>query len=575
MSSKTAKVAAKGKASAIRWSLGGTSAEADPLLDEAFVDNGVYARLCARDDFQWFVIGRTGSGKSALLRRLEQERAEHTVRLNPRQLAFQHITNLNAIRELLGMGVRLEPFFHALWKHLILCEVIRHRYTNPSEEVKRGLFERLRATVRRSSRAGPKGLEYVDQLEAQFWDTAEEQVRQQVDSLVTRVTGAAGATADVKVARVGGGVSADRVHTAETYAELKDRFQRIVNEDVVIRLNSVIRELADTTLGSTQHFTYVLIDDLDLTWVEDDVANLLIKCLLQVALELQPTRYLKVVIALRTNIFEQLNVGNQARGGQEEKLRAASIVLRWTRSDLEQVVARRLAVEAGRQRVAEPLLATVLPGAVVRGISPLAYILNRTLLRPRDVIMYFNRCLEASASPRPKISWNTIRDVEPSYSRDRLAALRDEWNDPYFGIDRVFECFRRRPWTMDLALIDKVCEDIALLLVETIGDRGKDPGEATQGFRGAHWLTTLCEPMWRAGADRVAWQDRLMPVLGLLFDVGFIGFASNTRHDAVYGTDPTADLRDLVARLGPADHPEFSVHPAFRLALQMIPPRSG
>ena len=154
----------------------------------------------------------------------------------------------------------------------------------------------------------------------------------------------------------------------------------------MIRLNSVVRALAGEVLETEQHFTYVVIDDLDLTWVEDDVTNLMIKCLLQVALELQSVENLKIVVALRTNIFDQLHVGDQARGGQEEKLRAAAWLVKWTRSDLELMVDMRLRAAAGRYEGGKVLtLETLLPKATQRSISAWSFIVNRTLMRPRDV----------------------------------------------------------------------------------------------------------------------------------------------------------------------------------------------
>jgi hypothetical protein len=178
-----------------------------------------------------------------------------------------------------------------------------------------------------------------------------------------------------------------------------------VNEQVVFQLRALVTELAESTLESEQHFTYLVVDDLDLTWVEDSLANVLIKCLLQVALEMQPTKHLKILIALRTNIFEQLEVGRQARGGQEEKLRSTAMTLHWTPGDLEDLVNLRLGAESERLHLpATVSLGNLLPGSSQHGIRPFAYILNRTLMRPRDVIHYLNDCLDQCGTERPRIT---------------------------------------------------------------------------------------------------------------------------------------------------------------------------
>ena len=66
------------------------------------------------------------------------------------------------------------------------------------------------------------------------------------------------------------------------------------------------------------------------------------------------------------------------------------------------------------------------------------YILDRTLMRPRDTISFINECLSLS-SGQGRLTWNDITKAEKSYSEKRLLALRDEWKPTYqtfraFGI---------------------------------------------------------------------------------------------------------------------------------------------
>jgi len=49
---------------------------------------------------------------------------------------------------------------------------------------------------------------------------------------------------------------------------------------------------------------------------------------------MQAIQNLKVLVALRTNIFQQLQYGEKLRGGQEEKFRGLALDIRWTRNDL-------------------------------------------------------------------------------------------------------------------------------------------------------------------------------------------------------------------------------------------------
>lgn len=87
--------------------------------------------------------------------------------------------------------------------------------------------------------------------------------------------------------------------------------------------------LDDDILDSPQHYTYVVIDDLDRDWVDEKVKNDLIRCLFRTVAELVRVDNLKILVALRTNILESLDFGQA--GGQEEKFRDLSLRVRWTR----------------------------------------------------------------------------------------------------------------------------------------------------------------------------------------------------------------------------------------------------
>ena len=77
------------------FNLGGEQAEADALLADAFVESGPYHAILSRDDPKCFLVGRTGSGKSAILRRLEDVNPDHVVRIHPEDLSLQYITDLD------------------------------------------------------------------------------------------------------------------------------------------------------------------------------------------------------------------------------------------------------------------------------------------------------------------------------------------------------------------------------------------------------------------------------------------------------------------------------------------------
>jgi hypothetical protein len=59
-----------------------------------------------------------------------------------------------------------------------------------------------------------------------------------------------------------------------------------------------------------------------------------------------------------------------------------------------------------------------------------AYIMDRTLHRPRDFLAYVNLCLQA-AEGRSEVTVSIVREVEREYSIGRHGALIDEWKGAF------------------------------------------------------------------------------------------------------------------------------------------------
>lgn len=389
-----------------------------------------------------------------------------------------------------------------------------------------------------------QALEYLDEFQGKFWCEADERVREIADTFETQVKAAAGTSVGV-TASAEGTVS----QTAEERRELVHRFQRIVNETQLPRLNQMIKVLDEDILSNHQNHVYVVVDDLDLDWVDDRVTNSLIRCLFRAVLDLKKVQHLKILVALRTNIFEALDFG-QRTGGQEEKFRALSMRVRWSEADLEAMLDTRTAVAAQRihlENDAPDSVRAILPSTNKARGDALEYILRRTLLRPRDAIAYFNECL-SDATANPRLTWDRIHQAEDAYSRNRLLALRDEWKPTFPGIDRVLAKFEGSSSALTSDSLAERLDEVALL-----------PGE--EDFEGSDWLGRLLIEFWRAGDTD--WGDRYGPVIRFLYDIGFLGVAL-PKSKPVYSEREPGYL-DRPNRVNACER--FYVHPAFRSAL--------
>jgi hypothetical protein len=221
----------------------------------------------------------------------------------------------------------------------------------------------------------------------------------------------------------------------------------------------------------------------------------------------QKSRNLKILVALRTNIFEELDFGSRT-GGQEEKFPSLSLRMRWTPGEIVNLLSERAGVAAsqyGMTRVSE--IRDLLPLANKTRGNALTFILSRTLMRPRDAIAYLNECF-VLASGRSRLTWKDLETAEKPYSLKRLLALRDEWKPTYPDIDKLFKLFTRCLSPMTREELTRRLEESVLLLADA-------------KFQGILWMTDLTESIWSNVASE--WVDMYYPLLRLLFNIGFIG----------------------------------------------------
>ncbi|WP_158734385.1 P-loop ATPase, Sll1717 family [Streptomyces sp. NRRL F-2747] len=532
--------------------IGGEQAEADPLLMEAFYESEDYNTISSREDSRCFLIARTGSGKSAVLQRLEEDNSARVVRITPEDLSLNYITNLGVMKFLDDLQVSLDPLFIALWKHVLLVELIRHRYKVDSYAAKTNFLGTLRDKIKRDP-GKRQALDYLEEFQDRFWVEADERVREITEKFEEKINKEAKGTLSLSgnpaasaSATITGG-SADTFST-ETRRELSERFQRIVNDTQMARLNKMLKVLDEDILESRQNFTFVVIDDLDRDWVDEKLANSLVRCLFRAVLDLQRVRNLKVIVALRTNIFENLDFGHRS-GGQEEKFRSLALHMRWSPGELRELVNDRLKVATTKRGAMISSVSETLPRTNTTRGDAFDYMLARTLMRPRDIIAFVNETFKVSGGDRA--SWEDIKTAEDSYSHKRLLALRDEWKMSHPDIDRVFAIFSGSVIPLSREEFTRRIDDAALLLADPY-------------FRGGEWLDSMTSAMWNnPGGD---WADWYGPLVSLLYNIGFIGCLSG-RQSSVRYVRTFPEYAERASNLEAATG--FYIHPTFQAALDV------
>jgi len=445
--------------------IGALAAESDVLLEKAFYDTGFAESYEDTSDPHFLILGRTGSGKTALMNYIEKI-SEHTSRLDPEALSMQYLHSNTMLKTVAEWGVHLDVFFKYLWRHIIIMEVIKLRYGG---EQRSSIIEKIKNRLFRQSSAQSKALEYLECHGQEYWVMADTHVKAFTEELEHKLAADSKLTMAVKVpfvnATVGSGVVDTTTVREKVEKEIVTQAQRIVNDYQIAALNEVMEKLGKESFGDPGKKYYVFIDDLDKNWMPDDDFYLeLLKGLLYEVKEINARlRSVKIIVAMRTNIYYRLFKKAKISEPQREKWADVRYELQWNRNDLIEMIDLRLA-ELYREQYTrdEPKTMEVLPAKHKRkSEEAVDYMLDRTFYRPRDVIQYFNICLERTNYSLP-LSWNDIKNAEAEYSKQRLNSLIDEWKDSYYGIHITFPIIRRlgAKWK-----IDQISEDDVISLL--------------------------------------------------------------------------------------------------------------
>lgn len=152
-------------------SVGAAAAEEDEkFLAECFVDNGDFEPLSDCSDRRRIILGRTGAGKTALLRHLVDKK--NAIVINPETLSFNYLTNSNILQFFLEAGVKLDLFFKLLWRHVFTVELLKTRYNLKTRTEATSFLERIKSLLSRD-RHKERAVKYLLQWGDQFWEETE------------------------------------------------------------------------------------------------------------------------------------------------------------------------------------------------------------------------------------------------------------------------------------------------------------------------------------------------------------------------------------------------------------------
>lgn len=419
--------------------IGVADAEQDhAFLRQCFIDTGAISILSNSNDPRRIVLGRTGAGKTALLLHFS-EATEKLIEVKPESLALAYISNSTMLQFVHGLGVNLNIFFKLLWRHVFTVEILKSHSHLDTERTTQNFIERITGIFGGKNQRHVQALEYLKKWGRTFWEETDYRIKELTTKIESDLKASIdGAKLGVPI-NFGGGGS----FTEEQRHEIVHRAQHVVN-DVQIRQLSDMIELIDEVLDDPTRPYFIVIDRLDEDWVEDKLRFLLIRALIETVREFGKVRNAKIIIALRYDLLERVVRLTRDAGFQEEKYETLYLPIEWTKASLVGLLDARIdKLVRSRYTTATVTHKDLLPAHINKQPS-IDYILQRTLMRPRDIILFFNLCI-AQAKDNAKISAQMVRQAEGEYSRLRLRSLADEWESDYPSLLGFVDLLKGRP----------------------------------------------------------------------------------------------------------------------------------
>lgn len=413
--------------------IGAAAAEDDVhFLSKCFIDNGELEYLYDCENPKRIVVGRTGAGKTALLTEIQESRKE-TINLSPHSLSLNYIANNTVIRFFEDVGVNLSPFYGLLWRHIIVVDLLKAKYKIRTEASHRDCMMRLRRLLSKDH-IKEQAVDYLEKWGNKFWLTTEKRMHE----LTERIEKSLAGTLNAGSKRFEfSGAGARNLSIAEKHAII-ERGKQAVSEVQVRELENLIGVLDDVIFTDKQQQYFITIDTLDEEWADDRIRFRLIKSLIDTVRRFRRLSNVKIILSLRLDLLDKVLHSTQDPGFQEEKYESLYLYVRWTPRQLKDLIEQRLNLLVKRRYTKRKIDFEDLFPDQVDGKKAIDYIISRTFLRPRDMIMFVNDCILLSEG-RPSFTAHIIKRAEEEYSHKRLQSLATEWQIVHQNLKPISE----------------------------------------------------------------------------------------------------------------------------------------
>ena len=398
---------------------GKVSAERDDLLVKYFFDNGVLKSIIESPS-SFLILGRKGAGKTAVFKYLTENKVEFISRndiLIP--LSFEDY-NWN-IHSLLTNTEKAESLsYKQSWKFVILVETIKS----------------LNSWYVENNKTVPKEIDKANKTLEKLFDSPVPSIYQIIGKKLLSLSSIKLPKAGIDLeegtfdsAEIGGGeISFDEVKTNKN-------LQQSLSENI----ENLINYLEKSLEGLKDKSIFICFDRVDEAW--DDVSYLSSKRVIAGlisacdSLTAQYKGLIRPIVFLREDIFEVLSI-NDANKLRED----CGQLLHWNKITIQKMLLSRVNYFAKQNGlpIYSDLDAVFEKKEMRQRTRQINYILKRTMMRPRDIIAYLGKILDAMRDKMNDpfsdesitfevIDSESIYNAESGYSEWLKQEIIDEW----------------------------------------------------------------------------------------------------------------------------------------------------
>lgn len=391
------------------------AAEVEQSLENYFIDLGVLGRIASGR--KWLVTGRKGAGKTAIFKMCRRRGLTQ----NYRAVEFEGFP-WEVFKLLKSSSMLSADSYVATWRFFFLVQI----------------FSVWAATVLPAATDAKKVLEQIyGKTDITALDTFFNRLRQLRKLRLPSVT--------LK------GVDLGEVEFSDEEIRENARLLSSSMHQAVDEMMIVYRRHARNCPVT------IYIDSLDNAWESSEESKLLLIGCIKAAFSINEIsrsvapseRPGSIVVFLRSDIYEQLQFNDKNKLGVFEE------ILTWKPNSLERLVRRRIEDATKGNDSLDEILE---PNAFIERVPLFRYLLKRTMLRPRDILNFLDKCqLEASSAGKDVAGPKEVQSAEVLYSRSLRQEILDEQigsmqPEDFYGLEQTIKTigkasFNYRDWS--------------------------------------------------------------------------------------------------------------------------------